>query len=101
MWAPLSIRLRSSAGGVSESRPGDRTLSSGPSSCLHRGQLPEILRSADEADAAAAGGAGPGLRARGVVGALHTPIEVSRARGFSRFVGRTDETATLEAALAR
>jgi predicted ATPase/DNA-binding IscR family transcriptional regulator len=35
------------------------------------------------------------------VGALHTPIEVSRARGFSRFVGRQDETAALEAALAR
>jgi class 3 adenylate cyclase/tetratricopeptide (TPR) repeat protein/DNA-binding IscR family transcriptional regulator len=35
------------------------------------------------------------------VGALHTPIEVSRARGFSRFVGREDETTTLEAALAR
>src|SRR5262245_56444044 len=35
------------------------------------------------------------------VGALHTPLEVSRSRGFSRFVGRADETATLEAALGR
>jgi hypothetical protein len=35
------------------------------------------------------------------MGALHTPLEVSRSRGFSRFVGRTDEMATLEAALAR
>src|SRR6058998_1235709 len=35
------------------------------------------------------------------VGPLHTPLEVSRSRGFSRFVGRTDETATLEAALDR
>ena len=35
------------------------------------------------------------------VGALHTPIEVSRSRGFSRFVGRQDETVALEAALAR
>jgi class 3 adenylate cyclase/predicted ATPase len=35
------------------------------------------------------------------VGALHTPLEVSRSRGFSRFVGRVNETATLEAALAR
>ena len=35
------------------------------------------------------------------VGALHTPLEVSRSRGFSRFVGRVNETATLEAALNR
>jgi class 3 adenylate cyclase/tetratricopeptide (TPR) repeat protein len=35
------------------------------------------------------------------MGALHTPLEVSRSRGFSRFVGRVDEMATLEAALAR
>ncbi len=35
------------------------------------------------------------------VGALHTPLEVSRSRGFSRFVGRLDEMAALEAALAR
>jgi predicted ATPase len=31
---------------------------------------------------------------------LHTPLEVSRSRGFSRFVGRLDEMAALEAALA-
>ncbi|HVO28000.1 MAG TPA: AAA family ATPase, partial [Candidatus Margulisiibacteriota bacterium] len=35
------------------------------------------------------------------LGALGTRLEVSRARGFSKFVGRTDEVATLEAALAR
>src|SRR5206468_11428999 len=35
------------------------------------------------------------------VGALHTPLEVSRSRGFSRFVGRVDEMASLEAALSR
>ncbi len=35
------------------------------------------------------------------VGTLHTPLEVSRSRGFSRFVGRADEMAALEAALAR
>jgi predicted ATPase len=35
------------------------------------------------------------------MGALHTPLEVSRSRGFSRFVGRASETATIEAALAR
>jgi class 3 adenylate cyclase len=35
------------------------------------------------------------------VGALHTPLEVSRSRGFSRFVGRNAELATLEAALSR
>ena len=35
------------------------------------------------------------------VGALRTALEVSRARGFSRFVGREQETASLEAALAR
>src|SRR5262249_57847109 len=35
------------------------------------------------------------------IGKLHTKLEVSRARGFSRFVGRVDETATLEAALGR
>jgi hypothetical protein len=33
--------------------------------------------------------------------ALRTSIEVSRSRGFSRFVGRTNEMATLEAALGR
>jgi class 3 adenylate cyclase/predicted ATPase len=35
------------------------------------------------------------------MGALHTPLEISRSRGFSRFVGRTAEIAALEAALAR
>jgi class 3 adenylate cyclase len=35
------------------------------------------------------------------VGSLRTRLEVSRSRGFSRFVGRQDETATLEAALTR
>src|SRR6266542_3105667 len=35
------------------------------------------------------------------VGALRTPLERSRARGFSRFVGRGDEMAALEAALGR
>src|SRR5262249_39801334 len=35
------------------------------------------------------------------MGALHTPLEVSRARGFSRFVGRQDEMTAREAALAR
>src|SRR5207249_5204190 len=35
------------------------------------------------------------------VGALRTRLDLSRARGFSRFVGRADEMATLEAALAR
>jgi class 3 adenylate cyclase/tetratricopeptide (TPR) repeat protein len=35
------------------------------------------------------------------VGALRTRLDVSRARGFSRFVGRPDEMATLEAALGR
>jgi hypothetical protein len=34
-------------------------------------------------------------------GALRTRLDVSRARGFSRFVGRADETAALEGALAR
>jgi class 3 adenylate cyclase/tetratricopeptide (TPR) repeat protein len=33
--------------------------------------------------------------------ALHTRIEVSRSRGFSRFVGRSDEMAILQAALAK
>src|SRR5881275_2601730 len=33
------------------------------------------------------------------VGPLRTPLERSRARGFSRFVGREEETAALEAAL--
>jgi class 3 adenylate cyclase/tetratricopeptide (TPR) repeat protein len=33
--------------------------------------------------------------------ALRTPIEVSRSRGFSRFVGRVNEMASLEAALGR
>src|SRR5262249_46600264 len=33
--------------------------------------------------------------------ALRTSIEVSRSRGFSRFVGRADEMAALDAALAR
>jgi class 3 adenylate cyclase/tetratricopeptide (TPR) repeat protein len=35
------------------------------------------------------------------MGALHTPLEVSRSRGFSRFVGRVDEMGTLEVALTR
>jgi class 3 adenylate cyclase/predicted ATPase len=35
------------------------------------------------------------------VSALHTAIEVSRSRGFSRFVGRADEMAVLDAALGR
>jgi len=35
------------------------------------------------------------------VGPLRTRLEVSRTRGLSRFVGRTEETAALEAALAR
>jgi class 3 adenylate cyclase/predicted ATPase len=35
------------------------------------------------------------------VGRIRTRLEVSRSRGFSRFVGRQDETAALEAALAR
>ncbi len=34
-------------------------------------------------------------------GALRTRLDASRTRGFSRFVGRTDEMATLEAALER
>src|SRR5437867_4296966 len=34
-------------------------------------------------------------------GAMRTRLDRSRARGFSRFVGRVDEMATLEAALAR
>jgi tetratricopeptide (TPR) repeat protein len=35
------------------------------------------------------------------VGALRTRLDVSRVRGFSKFVGRTDEMASLEAALER
>ena len=35
------------------------------------------------------------------VGALHTRLDVSRARGFSKFVGREDDMQALEAALAR
>ena len=35
------------------------------------------------------------------IGALRTRLDLSRSRGLSRFVGRADETATLEAALAR
>ena len=35
------------------------------------------------------------------LGPIRTRLEVSRARGFSRFVGREDETKALEAALAR
>jgi class 3 adenylate cyclase/tetratricopeptide (TPR) repeat protein len=35
------------------------------------------------------------------VGALRTRLDVSRARGFSRFVGRQEEMGTLEAALTR
>src|SRR5438128_4210533 len=35
------------------------------------------------------------------VGALRTRLDLSRARGFSRFVGRDDEMAALESALAR
>src|SRR5436309_1165108 len=34
------------------------------------------------------------------VGALRTRLDLSRARGFSRFVGRDDEMATLESVLA-
>src|SRR5215470_851031 len=34
------------------------------------------------------------------VGALHTPLEVSRSRGFSRFVGRGAELTSLEMALS-
>jgi adenylate cyclase len=34
-------------------------------------------------------------------GALRTRLEASRARGFSRFVGRADEMAAVEAAMAR
>ncbi len=33
------------------------------------------------------------------VGSVHTRLDLSRARGFSRFVGRADDLATLEAAL--
>jgi class 3 adenylate cyclase/predicted ATPase len=35
------------------------------------------------------------------IGKLRTKLDVSRARGFSRFVGRADEMASLEAALGR
>jgi class 3 adenylate cyclase/tetratricopeptide (TPR) repeat protein len=35
------------------------------------------------------------------VGRVRTRLDVSRSRGFSRFVGRQDETAALEAALSR
>src|SRR5262245_11885216 len=35
------------------------------------------------------------------VGRMRTRLDVSRARGLSRFVGRSDEMATLESALAR
>jgi len=35
------------------------------------------------------------------VGKLHTRLDVSRARGFSKFVGRANEMAALEAALER
>jgi adenylate cyclase len=35
------------------------------------------------------------------IGALRSRLDVSRSRGFSRFVGRADEMAALEAALAR
>ena len=34
-------------------------------------------------------------------GSLRTKLDVSRSRGFTRFVGRADEMATLDAALAR
>ena len=34
-------------------------------------------------------------------GVLRSRLEVARSQGFSRFVGRADETAALEAALAR
>ncbi len=44
--------------------------------------------------------AGARLRARGTRDAAHSPRR-SRARGFSRFVGRQEEMATLEAALTR
>jgi len=36
----------------------------------------------------------------GAVGELHTRLDVSRSRGFSRFVGRSDEMRELESALA-
>jgi class 3 adenylate cyclase len=35
------------------------------------------------------------------VGRLHTPLEVSRSRGFSRFVGRDAEVTSLDTALSR
>ncbi len=35
------------------------------------------------------------------VGPLRTPLEAARSRGFSRFVGRSDEMASLQAALAK
>ncbi len=41
------------------------------------------------------------VRALEGIGAVHTRLDLSRARGFSRFVGRAAEMATLEAALAR
>jgi len=48
-------------------------------------------------------GASAGIRVYELEGAstLRTSIEVSRSRGFSRFVGRADEMAALEAALGR
>jgi Adenylate and Guanylate cyclase catalytic domain/AAA ATPase domain len=42
-----------------------------------------------------------GVYELGGVGRLRSRLEVSRARGFSRFVGRSDEIASLQAALAR
>ena len=35
------------------------------------------------------------------LGSLRTRLDVSRSRGFARFVGRADELATLETALHR
>jgi len=48
-------------------------------------------------------GATQPLRAFGLEGpgVLRTRLELSRSRGFSRFVGRSDELATLDAALGR
>jgi adenylate cyclase len=37
----------------------------------------------------------------GAIGALRTPLEIASSRGLSRFVGRADEVAVLDAALAR
>src|SRR5262249_17794628 len=42
-----------------------------------------------------------GVHELGGAGRLRTRLEVSRARGFSGFVGRSDEMASLQAALAK